>query len=105
MLDENQKPEKPEAAGSLPAALKKFQWVKGQSGNSKGPTPMPKELRVAFRSYSFVGLNVLLDLLTCRDPSTRLRAAEAILTRGYGRGESIVPDDQETPQEERAGVT
>ena len=105
MLDENKKPEKPEAAGTLPAALKKFQWVKGQSGNPKGPTPMPKELRVAFRTYSFVALNILLDLLTCDDHSTRLRAAECILTRGYGKGEAVVPDEPEAPQEERAGVT
>ena len=104
MLDENQKPEKPEGARSLPAALERFRWVPGQSGNPKGPTPMPKELRVAFRSYSFVALNILLDLLTCDEPATRFRAAEAILTRGYGRGESIVPDDQETPTEERPEV-
>ena len=65
---------------------------------------MPKELRGAFRSYSHAALSTLVDGLVCRDPSTRLRAAEAILTRGYGRGESIVPDDQETPPEDRAAV-
>ncbi len=102
MLDENQKPEKPEGAGTLPAALEKFKWVPGQSGNSKGPTPMPKELRKAFRSFSFIALNCLLDCLTCEDHAVRLRAAEAILTRGFGRWESIVPDDQETPTEDRA---
>ncbi len=90
---------------TLPEALKKFQWAKGQSGNPSGNPPRSKELKLAFRSYSFVALNILLDLLTCDDHSTRLRAAEAILTRGYGRAESIVPDDQETPPEERAGVT
>jgi len=90
---------------TLPEALKKFQWVKGQSGNPGGNPPRPKELKEAFKSYSYVALGVLLDLLTCDEPATRFRAAEAILTRGYGRAESIVPDDQETPQEERAGVT
>ncbi len=99
MLDENQKPEKPEGAGTLPAALERFKWVPGQSGNPKGPTPMPKELRKAFRSYSYIALKCLLDCLTCEDHAVRLRAAEAILTRGFGRGESIVPDDQETPTE------
>ena len=90
---------------TLPEALKKFQWVKGQSGNPTGNLPRAKELKTAFRSYSFVALNVLLDLLTCGEPATRFRAAEAILTRGFGKGEAVVPDDQETPPEERAGVT
>ncbi len=83
---------------TLPEALKKFQWVKGQSGNPSGNPPRAKELKTAFQSYSYVALNVLLDLLTCGEPATRFRAAEAILTRGYGRGASIVPDDQETPR-------
>ena len=82
----------------------KYWWKKGQSGNPGGRVPMPKELRGAFRSYSHAALSTLVDGLVCRDPSTRLRAAEAILTRGYGRGESIVPDDQETPTEDRAKV-
>lgn len=89
----------------MPQGLKKYTWKPGQSGNPGGNPPRPKELKEAFRSYSFVALNILLDLLICNHPATRFRAAEAILTRGYGRGESIVPDDQETPQEERAGVT
>ncbi len=97
MLDENQKLEKPEGARTLPAALERFKWVPGQSGNSKGPTPMPKELRKAFRSYSYIALNCLLDCLTCEDHAVRLRAAEAILTRGFGRGEAVIPEDQETP--------
>ncbi len=104
MLDENKKPEKPEGARTLPAALEKYKWVPGQSGNSKGPTPMPKELRKAFRSYSYIALNCLLDCLTCEDHAVRLRAAEAILTRGFGRGEAVIPEDQETPPEDRAAV-
>jgi len=51
-----------------------------------------------------VALNVLLDLLTCHEPATRFRAAEAILTRGYGRQEKVVPDEPDAPQEERAGT-
>ena len=90
---------------TLPEALKKFQWVKGQSGNPSGNPPRAKELKTAFRSYSFVALNILLDLLTCDKPATRFRAADAILTRGFGKGEAVVPDEQEAPQEERAGVT
>ena len=90
---------------TLPEALKKFQWVKGQSGNPTGNLPRAKELKTAFRSYSYVALNVLLDLLTCHEPATRFRAAEAILTRGYGRQEKVLPDEGEAPQEDRAGVT
>ncbi len=88
----------------MPEALRKYTWKPGQTGNPGGNPPRPKELKEAFKSYSYVALNVLLDLLTCHEPATRFRAAEAILTRGYGRGESIVPDDQETPTEERPEV-
>lgn len=90
---------------TLPEALKKFQWVPGQSGNPSGNPPRAKEIRLAFRSYSFVALNVLLDLMACDDHATRFRAAECILTRGFGKGEAVVPDDQETPPEDRAGAT
>jgi len=101
MLDENKESQ---GARTLPAALEKYKWQPGQSGNSKGPTPMPKELRKAFRSYSYIALNCLLDCLTCEDHAVRLRAAEAILTRGFGRGEAVIPEDQETPPEDRAAV-
>ncbi len=90
---------------TLPAALERFKWVPGQSGNPTGNAPVARELRKAFRSYSYVALNVLLDLLTCDDHPTRFRAAEAILTRGFGKGEAVIPDEPEAPQEERAGVT
>ena len=89
----------------MPEGLKKYTWKAGQSGNPGGNPPRPKELKEAFKSYSYVALNILLDLLICNHPATRFRAAEAILTRGFGKGEVVVPDDQEAPQEDRAGVT
>ncbi len=59
MLDENQKPEKPEGARSLPAALEKYKWVAGQSGNLGGRPRIPRnfeklfgsKLRVPFRLW------------------------------------------------------
>ncbi len=89
----------------MPVALKKYTWKAGQSGNPGGRVPQSKEVRIAFKSYSYVALNILLDLLTCDHHATRFRAAECILTRGLGKGETVVPEDQEAPQEERAGVT
>jgi len=89
----------------MPEALRKYTWKPGQPGNPKGNPPVAKELKAAFKSYSYVALNVLLDLLTCHEPATRFRAAEAILTRGYGRQEKVLPDEGEAPQEDRAGVT
>ncbi len=92
---------------TLPAALEKFKWKPGQSGNPTGNAPVARELRKAFRSYSYVALNILLDLLTCDEPATRFRAAEAILTRGFGKGEAVVPEDKEDegPQASDAGAT
>ncbi len=89
----------------MPEALRKYTWKPGQPGNPKGNPPVAKDLKAAFKSYSYVALNVLLDLLTCHEPATRFRAAEAILTRGYGRQEKVLPDEGEAPQEDRAGVT
>ncbi len=88
----------------MPEALRKYTWKPGQTGNPGGNPPRPKELKEAFKSYSYVALNVLLDLLTCHEPATRFRAAEAILTRGYGRQEKVLPDEGEAPQEDRAGT-
>ena len=89
----------------MPEALKKYTWRPGQSGNPGGNAPRSKELKEAFKSFSYVALNVLLDLLTCDHPATRFRSAEAILIRGYGRQEKGLPEEGDAPQEERAGVT
>ena len=88
----------------MPEALRKYTWKPGQTGNPDGNPPRSKELKEAFKSYSYVALNVLLDLLTCNHPATRFRAAEAILTRGFGRQEKVLPDEPDAPQEERAAV-
>ncbi len=82
----------------------KYWWKPGQSGNPSGRVPLLKELREAFRAQAPTALATLVECLTCKNNSVRVRAAEAIFMRGYGRGESIVPDDQETPPEDRAAV-
>ena len=66
--------------------------------------PCPRNCDKLFGPIPNTALNCLLDCLTCEDHAVRLRAAEAILTRGFGRGEAVIPEDQETPPEDRAAV-
>ncbi len=59
----------------------------GQSGNPNGRPKMPKDLKEAFKAASPKALEILKKILA--DPaakdSDRLRAAEIILDRAYGK--------------------
>ena len=73
------------AAKSKKVPGKPFQ--KGQSGNPGGRPKVPEELREAFRANSQDACDALCKIL--KDPaakdSDKIRAAEIILDRGYGK--------------------
>lgn len=62
------------------------QFAPGQTGNPGGRPKMPEELKEAFRSHSETALQTLVDVMTngVKD-GDRVKAAEVILDRGYGK--------------------
>jgi hypothetical protein len=62
-------------------------WPKGVSGNPGGRAPIPKDVRDAFRAHTRTALGVLLKVATNpkSPPSARVSAAEAILSRAWGK--------------------
>ncbi len=59
-------------------------FVKGQSGNPKGPTPFPADLRQAAKELTQDALDTLTKCLKNRSGVVKVRAAEIILNRGWG---------------------
>ena len=66
---------------------KKGQFVKGQSGNKNGRPKIPQDLREAFRASGMEAYRVLREILLNTEEAARdrIRAAEIILERGYGK--------------------
>lgn len=62
-------------------------FVKGQSGNRKGRKKIPKDLREAFEAAGMDAFQVLREIMLNPEAADRdrIRAAEIILDRGYGK--------------------
>ena len=62
-------------------------WAKGESGNPKGRTKRDFALAEAARVPSAEMFEIILGIARDQSapPETRLRAAEAVLSRGFGR--------------------
>ena len=75
-------------------------WKKGQSGNPKGKPPVVKEVVELARKHTVEAIQALVDIVT--DPgekgAARVRAAEVILDRGWGKATAPIevsgPDQQ-----------
>ena len=67
-------------------------WVKGQSGNPRGRARTPVELTEACRKLSAEAVKVLGTILRSKKqrPQDRIRAAEVLLDRGYGKAAQTV---------------
>jgi len=59
-------------------------WKPGQSGNPSGRIAFPHELRLAFQAWCPEALEHLVKFMRGKDGKLALRAAEVILSRGYG---------------------
>ena len=70
-------------------------WKKGQSGNPSGLIKFPKELRADFQAWCPTALERVVQLMKGKNDTLALRAAEVILSRGYGPP-SLPIEDEET---------
>lgn len=69
------------------AREKNGRFKKGVSGNNGGRPKLPEELKEAFKAAAPDALRVLVGIIndeTARH-SDRIRAAEVVLDRGYGK--------------------
>lgn len=106
------------AAKPLPPGLRP--WKPGQSGNPAGRPPMPPEIRDALRDiHGPAAVTTIANFVTTKRKiadAVRLRAAEIIVERAYGKapaapGESLAdlaealvlrfrrPDDEDQPRD------
>ena len=60
-------------------------WVPGQSGNPGGRPKVAAEIRDLAREHGAKAIERLVALMESKKPAIALRAAEAVLDRGYGR--------------------
>lgn len=60
-------------------------WQKGQSGNPGGRAKGYGDIRALARAHTDKALKVLVDALKDTDPQVRVRAANSLLDRGYGK--------------------
>lgn len=64
-------------------------WAKGVSGNPGGRPKTAPEVRDAFRAHTAAALATLADLLANGSETSRARAAEVLLDRGWGRAPAV----------------
>lgn len=75
-----------EAAREPGAALRPYRYPKGVSGNPRGRPPDPPELVEAARAHTGEAVATIVGVMrNAKRLSTRLRAAELLLDRAWGR--------------------
>jgi hypothetical protein len=60
-------------------------WKRGQSGNPGGRPKVSAEIRDLARMQGAQAIERLVELMHSKNESVAVRAAEALLDRGYGR--------------------
>jgi hypothetical protein len=75
-------------------------WSPGQSGNPGGRPKVAAEVRDLAREHAGKAIKRLVGLMDSKNQPVALRAAEAVLDRGYGRplqAMKLPEDPQEKP--------
>src|SRR5262245_37340459 len=60
-------------------------WQKGQSGNPGGRPKVAAEVKELARQHGPEAIETLIRLMRSKNDGIAIRAAEALLARGYGR--------------------
>lgn len=82
--------------------LPRSAWGPGQSGNPGGRPKVAAEVRDLAREHGSRAIDRLVALMKSQNQSVALRAAEAILDRGFGRPmQAIEPPPSKPPEEPR----
>ena len=105
----------PKKRGPKPGATGKHLWKKGQSGNPAGKptekvidpaTGQIVSLRELARSYTKEAFDVLSASMRSDDERVAVAAAEAILSRGWGKApQSVTGEDGEGPVKHKITVS
>lgn len=69
----------------------------GQSGNPGGRPKGEAKVREAAREHTEAALGVLVAALGDEDARVRIKAAETILDRGWGKPTQVVASDPDAP--------
>jgi hypothetical protein len=73
-------------------------FVKGQSGNPKGRTPLAAEVRAAARQYTMEAIERLVHWMRSdQSPSASIAAADKLLDRGWGKAAQPLGGSDDLP--------
>jgi hypothetical protein len=70
-------------------------FLPGQSGNPGGRMKIPDNIKDAFRKYTLEAIETLAEVMRTGRPADRIRAAEIILERAYGKFTQMLAGDPE----------
>lgn len=77
----------------------KGQWEKGYCPNPLGRPNPPEGFKLTLRNNAMAALHTILDIMN--DPSARtadrIRAAEVVLERCYGKATTVISSDENAP--------
>lgn len=75
-------------------AQKAAQFQKGVTGNAKGRTPIPADVKEAAKAHTMTAIETLVDEMKHgKNGASRVAAATAILNRGWGAPKQTVDVD------------
>ena len=72
-------------------------FKRGQSGNPGGRPKIPADIRQAFRDLTPLAVETLEEAMEKADWSNRVKAAQVVLERGWGKTPQPVVGDSDNP--------